>query len=251
MSVRSGKSTPDVATDAQSGPREGTPGPAPDGGVPVGTVSLTPLSVPNSARSGSRGPKVVPKQSRWVSSQLEEAKPGGDSFAMEEEEVHSRHLSQYKLDCGTRTYKHLSLEGVRPCCAVDCPACAVRLWGGGGLWGVGCASPCRRPANPQPAQAQAEMDKVHPRQLVLGADGTETYVKHPVVRSYTGRHLVCGTSSPSDFSKYGLGVDLYFKFMVCPRTHPAHTPHTPRLHDLACPRACALPWLPCRKPWPS
>lgn len=57
------------------------------------------------------------------------------------------------------------------------------------------------------------MNKRHPRRRIR-TDKGNLYIKHPVVASNTGRHLVCGASTLSDFSKYGLGIDLYFKFMV-------------------------------------
>jgi hypothetical protein len=40
------------------------------------------------------------------------------------------------------------------------------------------------------------------------------YVQHSVWHANTGRHSLCGAGVASDFSKYGIGVDLYFKFVV-------------------------------------
>jgi hypothetical protein len=57
------------------------------------------------------------------------------------------------------------------------------------------------------------MNKRHPRRRIR-TDTGHSYVKHATCGSRTGRHLACGGSSLSDFSKYGLGIDLYFKFMV-------------------------------------
>lgn len=44
-------------------------------------------------------------------------------------------------------------------------------------------------------------------------DGFE-YAKHSTCGANTGAHAACGTGSQSDFTKYGLGIDLYFKFLV-------------------------------------
>ena len=63
-------------------------------------------------------------------------------------------------------------------------------------------------------QLKHDLNKHHPRAKIKTEKGS-TYVPHSVQHSETGRHYLFGSGGVSDFSKYGLGVELYFKFMVC------------------------------------